>query len=67
MLEAVLERITYANEEAGYTVARVSTRGGSGNDLLTVVGNLLGIQPGESVRFEGRWRWRSGSGGRRRD
>jgi exodeoxyribonuclease V alpha subunit len=55
-LEAVLERITYANEETGYTVARVSTRGGSGNDLLTVVGNLLGIQPGESVRFEGRWK-----------
>ena len=26
-LEAVLERITYANEETGYTVARVSARG----------------------------------------
>ena len=55
-LEAVLERVTYANEETGYTVARVATRGNSGSDLLTVVGNLLGIQPGESVRFEGRWK-----------
>ena len=55
-MEAVLERVTYANEETGYTVARVATRGNSGSDLLTVVGNLLGIQPGESVRFEGHWK-----------
>ncbi|MFE9778641.1 ATP-dependent RecD-like DNA helicase [Streptomyces sp. NPDC005775] len=50
----VLERITYANEENGYTVARVDTGRGS-NDLLTVVGSLLGAQPGESLRMEGRW------------
>jgi hypothetical protein len=43
-LDAVLERITYANEETGYTVARVATdRSG---DLLTMVGPLLGAQPG---------------------
>ncbi|MFH8405085.1 ATP-dependent RecD-like DNA helicase [Streptomyces sp. NPDC018019] len=53
VVEGVLERITYANEETGYTVARVDT-GGSG-DLLTVVGSLLGAQPGESLRLEGRW------------
>jgi exodeoxyribonuclease V alpha subunit len=52
-LEAVLERITYANEETGYTVARVATdRSG---ELLTVVGALLGAQPGESLRLRGRW------------
>ncbi|MFE6184089.1 ATP-dependent RecD-like DNA helicase [Streptomyces sp. NPDC056465] len=50
----VLERITYANEENGYTVARVDTGRGAG-DLLTVVGSLLGAQPGESLRMEGRW------------
>jgi exodeoxyribonuclease V alpha subunit len=50
----VLERITYANEETGYTVARVATR--SSKDLLTVVGNLLGAQPGESLRMEGHWK-----------
>ncbi|MFF1449401.1 ATP-dependent RecD-like DNA helicase [Streptomyces sp. NPDC058274] len=50
----VLERITYANEENGYTVARVDT-GRGGGDLLTVVGSLLGAQVGESLRMEGRW------------
>ncbi|WP_055587522.1 SF1B family DNA helicase RecD2 [Peterkaempfera griseoplana] len=50
----VLERITYANEETGYTVARVDTGRGA-NDLLTVVGALLGAQVGESLRLHGRW------------
>jgi exodeoxyribonuclease V alpha subunit len=54
VLEAVLERITYANDETGYTIARVATSR-SGADLLTVVGSLLGAQPGESLRLVGRW------------
>ncbi|MGV9878194.1 SF1B family DNA helicase RecD2 [Streptomyces sp. NPDC003006] len=54
VLEGVLERITYANEETGYTVARVDTGRGAG-DLLTVVGSLLGAQVGESLRMQGRW------------
>ena len=54
VLEGVLERITYANDETGYTVARVDT-GRGGGDLLTVVGALLGAQAGESLRLEGRW------------
>jgi exodeoxyribonuclease V alpha subunit len=41
----VLERITYANEETGYTIARVATDR-SGSDLLTVVGALLGCSRG---------------------
>ncbi|GAB3212605.1 SF1B family DNA helicase RecD2 [Marinactinospora thermotolerans] len=53
VLEAVLERITFANEETGYTVARVDP--GRGGDLVTVVGSLLGAHPGESLRLEGRW------------
>jgi hypothetical protein len=53
ILEAVLERITYANQDTGYTVARVATNRSS--DLLTVVGPLLGAQPGESLRLQGRW------------
>ena len=53
MLEAVLERLTYVNDETGYTVARVATDRSS--DLLTVVGALLGAQPGESLRLVGRW------------
>jgi len=54
VLEAVLERVTYANEETGYTIARVATSG-HGPDLLTVVGPLLGAQVGESLRLTGRW------------
>jgi exodeoxyribonuclease V alpha subunit len=54
VLDAVLERVTYANEETGYTIARVATER-SGADLLTVVGSLLGVQPGESLRLVGRW------------
>ncbi|PYC63910.1 ATP-dependent RecD-like DNA helicase [Streptomyces tateyamensis] len=53
-LEGVLERITYANEETGYTVARIDTGRGA-SDLLTVVGALLGAQVGESLRLHGRW------------
>src|ERR1700735_4462333 len=54
VLEAVLERVTFANEETGYTIARVATERG-GPDLLTVVGPLLGAQVGESLRMTGRW------------
>lgn len=53
ILDAVLERLTYVNEQTGYTVARVAT--GRGSDLLTVVGALLGAQPGETLRLHGRW------------
>ncbi|WP_308169733.1 SF1B family DNA helicase RecD2 [Acrocarpospora catenulata] len=53
-LEAVLERVTFANEETGYTIARVAVER-SGGELLTVVGPLLGAQPGESLRLTGRW------------
>jgi exodeoxyribonuclease V alpha subunit len=51
-VEGVLERITYANEDTGYTVARVATER-SGPDLLTVIGPLLGAQVGESLRLKG--------------
>lgn len=54
VVQGVLERLTYANEETGYTVAKVDT-GRGGSDLLTVVGSLLGVQPGEALRLRGRW------------
>ncbi|SDN73545.1 ATP-dependent RecD-like DNA helicase [Geodermatophilus sp. DSM 45219] len=53
VLEATLERITFADARTGYTVARVDT--GRGGDLVTVVGSLLGAQPGETLRLRGRW------------
>ena len=51
-LEATLERITYANEDSGYVVAKVDT--GRGGELVTVVGSLLGARPGEALRLRGR-------------
>ena len=62
VLEAVLERITYANEDTGYTIARVATER-TGPDLLTVVGPLLGAQVGESLRLTGRWGSHPGTAG----
>ena len=53
VLEATLERITFANAQTGYTVARVDP--GRGRDLVTVVGSLLGAHPGETLRLQGRW------------
>ena len=52
-LEATLERITYANEDNGYIVAKVDT--GRGGELVTVVGSLLGARPGEALRLRGKW------------
>lgn len=53
VLSGVLERITFVNEETGYTVARVDA--GHRDELVTVVGALLGAQPGESLRMRGQW------------
>ncbi|MEV0584619.1 ATP-dependent RecD-like DNA helicase [Nonomuraea sp. NPDC050310] len=53
-LTGVLERITFQAEDTGYTIARLATER-SGDDLLTVVGPLLGAQVGESLRLSGRW------------
>jgi hypothetical protein len=52
LLEGALERITYANPETGYTIARIDA--GRGPDLITVVGPLLCAQVGESLRLRGR-------------
>src|SRR5258708_34767048 len=52
VLEGALERITYANPETGYTIARIDS--GRGPDVVTVVGALLGAQVGEALRMRGR-------------
>ena len=52
-LEGAIERITFHNEENGYTVARLIP---DGKDYeVTVIGNMLGVQVGEHVRLEGEW------------
>ncbi len=52
-LQGIVERVTYYNEETGYSVLRLSVTGQPG--LVTVVGNLPEVQPGESLRLEGSW------------
>jgi exodeoxyribonuclease V alpha subunit len=53
ILRGTVERITYHNEENGYTVAQLMPEGQS--YTVTVVGNMLGINVGESVAIEGAW------------
>jgi len=52
-LEGVLERVVFANEENAWSVVRLAVPGRS--DLVTAVGNLLGVQPGENLRLFGSW------------
>ncbi len=52
-LKGQIERITYTNEESGYTVAKVKV-GGRG-DLVTVVGSLIAPIPGEMIAISGEW------------
>ena len=57
-LHGTVERITYYNEETGYSVIRLNVKGRSGpagRALVTVVGNLPEVNPGESLRLEGIW------------
>ena len=59
-LRGVVERITYHNEENGYTVAKLTPER-DGRTLfgpereVPVVGNMLGLNVGEFVELTGRW------------
>jgi exodeoxyribonuclease V alpha subunit len=48
-----LERITFANEENGFTVAKLKVAGH--RHLITVVGELPGVIPGEILELTGEW------------
>jgi len=52
-LEGQIERITYTNEETGYTVARIKVAGYS--ESVTAVGNLIAPRPGELIKMKGAW------------
>jgi exodeoxyribonuclease V alpha subunit len=63
-LRGVVERLTYHNEETGYTVARLAPESRAhmaepGRPFaireVTIVGNMAGIVVGESVELKGRW------------
>jgi exodeoxyribonuclease V alpha subunit len=52
-LRGQLERITYEDLENGYVVARVRIFGQS--DLVTIVGNIPSLTPGEILSMSGKW------------
>ncbi len=52
-LTGVLERVTYHNEDNGYTVGRLAVEGA--RDLITVVGNFTNPVVGEQLVCEGKW------------
>lgn len=53
-IEGYIERITYQNPENGYTVAQLQQKGR--DSLVTVVGTMPMLQPGETVRCFGSWK-----------
>ena len=52
-LQGILERIVYEHPDTGYTVGRLSARHHA--ELITVVGNLASVNPGESLLLRGKW------------
>jgi len=48
-----VERVTFYNEENQYTVAKIKVEGRS--SLVTIVGTLYGVAPGEVLRLKGGW------------
>ncbi len=63
-LRGVVERLTYQNPENGYTVARLAperpqdeARAAQADDrLVTIVGTLADLTPGEAIVAQGWWR-----------
>lgn len=52
-LTGVLERVTYHNEDNGYTIGRLAIEGA--RDLITIVGNFSNPVVGEQLFCEGKW------------
>ena len=52
-LSGQIERVTYCNDETGYTIARLQVYGR--RDLVTVVGNIVSPIPGATLKMAGEW------------
>ncbi len=52
-VKGVVERITYNNEEDGYSVIQLKVPGK--RDLVTAVGSFASLAPGEVLKMEGSW------------
>ena len=56
-LSGVVERITFINEENGFSVIKIKSKGFP--DLVTVVGNLASVNVGAVVSLKGEWKYDS--------
>ena len=59
-LRGVIERITFHNEENGYTVAKLALEMPTRHlphwqKEAPIVGNMVGVNVGEAVELQGRW------------
>ena len=52
-LAGIVDRITFASEETGYTVVRLVVKGKK--EPVTVVGNFPALHPGEVLILDGTW------------
>ncbi|MCP5517071.1 MAG: ATP-dependent RecD-like DNA helicase [Verrucomicrobiales bacterium] len=52
-LSGLIERVTFFNEDTGFAVLKVRVKGH--RDLVTVVGSVASVSPGEWLTAEGRW------------
>jgi len=52
-LQDQIERVTFTNEENGYTIAKVKVYGR--RELVTVVGSIMCPTPGEIIKMKGEW------------
>ncbi len=52
-VSGVVERVTFHNEETGFAVIKIQAKGH--RDLVTVVGSLPAVNPGEWLVAEGNW------------
>jgi exodeoxyribonuclease V alpha subunit len=48
-----IERITFSSEENKFPIANLKTKGEK--DLITILGSLPGINPGEVLELLGEW------------
>src|SRR5262249_54942876 len=52
-VSGLIERVTFFNEESGFAVLKVKVKGR--RDLVTVVGTVAAVTPGEWLTAEGFW------------
>jgi exodeoxyribonuclease V alpha subunit len=52
-LQGQIERITFSNQDSGYTIAKLKVYGHK--DLVTVVGTIPAPTPGEILKLQGEW------------